>query len=119
MAPLVQQHAPVPRRASTRSSSRVSSLRSRGVSGSSTSTNIVAVGSHPTTTSSPRNNKAKATQYRLGVGRPSTVGSLGARNSTRSSSLARSARGKNSRSLRPQETIDEGSVSCFGSVTDD
>ncbi|KAH8120106.1 hypothetical protein DFH11DRAFT_1558337 [Phellopilus nigrolimitatus] len=113
MSPLVPHPQPVrsfARRVSTRSSSRVSSLRARGTSGSSTAT------SHPTSDtsfpldpalsrahSSPR--KSKDTQFRLGVGRPAVTGSPGVR---RSLSIARSKRGRNSRSLRPpEETIDE------------
>jgi hypothetical protein len=57
-----------------------------------------------------RTRKAKDTQFRLGVGRPSAAGGSGARAvTTKVVSVARSKRGKPSRSGRPGEaTIVEG-----------
>lgn len=119
MSPLVrppqQHHGNIVRRVSTRSSSRTSSLRSRGTSGSSTSYSRLSSGSHSfghsgfSFSSMSRKNKSKDAQYRLGVGRPTAVGGSGARRSTRSSSMAHSRRGKNSRSFRlPEVVIQEG-----------
>ncbi|EJD04173.1 uncharacterized protein FOMMEDRAFT_155294 [Fomitiporia mediterranea MF3/22] len=115
MSPLVglrrPQQAPAPRRVSTRSSTRVSSLRSRGTSGSSSSTSFVASSSHTVSTSSPRTSKSKLTQYKLGVGRPSAPGAASLRNASRSSSSSRLGRTKSSRSFKPPEaTIHEGEV---------
>ncbi|KAK7463721.1 hypothetical protein VKT23_005657 [Stygiomarasmius scandens] len=58
--------------------------------------------------SQSRTRKAKDTQIRLGVGRPAAVGGKGARAITKSLSMSRSKRGKNSRTVRPmEETIPE------------
>ncbi|KAI0374309.1 hypothetical protein BV20DRAFT_497716 [Pilatotrama ljubarskyi] len=52
----------------------------------------------------PRTRKAKETQYRLGVGRPTVAGGSGARAVTRSSSFsARGKHGKGTRSAKPTE----------------
>lgn len=52
----------------------------------------------------PRTRRAKDTQYRLGVGRPTVVGGSGARTVTRSTSSAiKGKRGKASRSVKPVE----------------
>ncbi len=52
----------------------------------------------------PRTRRAKDTQYRLGVGRPTVVGGSGARAVTRSSSsTTKGKRGKASRSVKPVE----------------
>lgn len=52
----------------------------------------------------PRTRRAKETQYRLGVGRPTVVGGSGARAVTRSTSATTKAkRGKGSRSVKPVE----------------
>ncbi|KAI0361779.1 hypothetical protein OH77DRAFT_1390307 [Trametes cingulata] len=52
----------------------------------------------------PRTRKAKETQYRLGVGRPTVAGGSGARAVTRSSSFSvRGKRAKGSRSAKPTE----------------
>ena len=108
-APPKPQHALPPRRVSTRSSSRVSSLRSRGASGSSTSNSVTGSSGYGTSNSSLR--KSKATQHKLGVGRPSAAGGSGTRKPTRSTSLAGGRRGA-SRSGHnakpPQLTVVEG-----------
>lgn len=51
----------------------------------------------------PRIRKAKQTQYRLGVGRPTLAGGSGARAITRSLSVPKTPRGKVSRSIKPSE----------------
>ncbi|KAI0778045.1 hypothetical protein BD413DRAFT_97815 [Trametes elegans] len=52
----------------------------------------------------PRTRRAKETQYRLGVGRPTLVGGTGARAVTRSTgSTAKGRRGKSSKSAKPKE----------------
>ncbi|KAI0639263.1 hypothetical protein C8Q77DRAFT_1152252 [Trametes polyzona] len=52
----------------------------------------------------PRTRRAKETQYRLGVGRPTVVGGSGARAVTRSSSFnTRGKRAKGSKSVKPTE----------------
>lgn len=119
MSPLVgprrPQQAPAPRRVSTRSSTRVSSLRSRGTSGSSSSTSFVTTSSHVVSVGSPQSNKSKLTQYRLGVGRPSVAVGSGTRQVSRSTSSSKVNRGRVSRSYKPPEaTIVEGALSYFG-----
>ncbi len=130
IAPLVpppqapqQQPGPVTRRASTRSrtSSRSTTIRTRGSSGSSfTATEATdtlvgttdgtwsgtdSFGSQNATASRVR--KAKDGQYRLGVGRPAAAGGSGARSVTRSTS--KNGRSRVSRSVKPvEETIEEG-----------
>ncbi|THH10936.1 hypothetical protein EW145_g1002 [Phellinidium pouzarii] len=123
MSPLVRppqpHHVPTPsRRVSTRSSSRASTMLSRGASGSSATTSHVSSDNHGQRYSgaivgtASRVSKSRDSQYRLGVGRPLAPGGPGPRSVTRSSSTAKPKRGKNSRSLRPpEETIDEGSLS--------
>ncbi|KAJ7631077.1 hypothetical protein FB45DRAFT_867284 [Roridomyces roridus] len=55
-----------------------------------------------------RSRKAKETQLRLGVGRPVQAGGSGPRAVTRSSSVAKGKRGKNSKAIKPvEETIQE------------
>ncbi|KAL5518769.1 hypothetical protein ACEPAH_452 [Sanghuangporus vaninii] len=107
MSPLVgpsrQQQSPAPRRVSTRSSTRVSSLRSRGTSGSSSSTSLVASSSNIIAHGSPRTSKSKLTQYKLGVGRPSAVAGSSLRASSRSSSTSKAIRGKTGRAFKPPE----------------
>ncbi|KAI0670044.1 hypothetical protein C8Q78DRAFT_1192432 [Trametes maxima] len=65
----------------------------------------VAASSEPDAPPPPRTRRAKETQYRLGVGRPTVAGGSGARAVTRSASL--SVRGKRttraSRSVKPVE----------------
>ncbi|KAI0757141.1 hypothetical protein C8Q80DRAFT_1116385 [Daedaleopsis nitida] len=52
----------------------------------------------------PRPRRAKDTQYKLGVGRPTAAGGSGARTVTRSSSLSQKGkRGKGSKSAKPKE----------------
>ncbi|EJF66570.1 hypothetical protein BD309DRAFT_881731 [Dichomitus squalens] len=52
----------------------------------------------------PRTRRAKNTQYRLGVGRPTVAGGSGARTVTRTASLAQKGkRGKGSKSAKPME----------------
>ncbi|KAH9857913.1 hypothetical protein C2E23DRAFT_880598 [Lenzites betulinus] len=53
----------------------------------------------------PRTRRAKETQYRLGVGRPTLAGGSGARTLTRSSSMAIKKRAKISRSVKPTEAV--------------
>lgn len=50
----------------------------------------------------PRTRKAKETQYRLGMGRPTLAGGKGARAITKSLSISKK-RGKGSRSMKPVE----------------
>ncbi|KAJ7170014.1 hypothetical protein C8R46DRAFT_1090841 [Mycena filopes] len=57
---------------------------------------------------SSRTRKAKDTQTRLGVGRPVAAGGAGPRAVTKSVSVAKGKRGKNSRAVKPaEETIPE------------
>jgi hypothetical protein len=64
----------------------------------------------PPVSSPPRTRKARDTQYRLGVGRPTIAGGSGARAVTKSVSLSRGSKGaKSTRNTKPsEETIIEG-----------
>ncbi|KAI0824208.1 hypothetical protein BC628DRAFT_1411133 [Trametes gibbosa] len=54
----------------------------------------------------PRTRRAKETQYRLGVGRPTVAGGRGARVVTRATSFSiKSKRGKGSKSVKPTEAV--------------
>jgi len=67
----------------------------------------------PPVSSTPRTRKAKDTQYRLGVGRPSIAGGSGARTITKSVSRGRK-RAKSTRNPKPsEETIAEGELLPF------
>ncbi|KAI5122567.1 hypothetical protein M0805_004784 [Coniferiporia weirii] len=123
MSPLVRppqpqpQHVPTPvRRVSTRSSSRASTLRSRGVSGSSAATsrtnNDTTAQIQPSVIggTASRTSKSKVTQYRLGVGRPLATGNSGASFAKKLSGGSKLKRGRNSLSLRQSgEIIEEDS----------
>lgn len=62
-----------------------------------------------------RTRKAKDTQTRLGVGRPVAAGGNGPRAVTKSVSVAKGKRGRNSKAVKPvEETIpEEGAYPCF------
>ncbi|THH02866.1 hypothetical protein EW026_g76 [Hermanssonia centrifuga] len=70
---------------------------------------VASTSNAPTEPSPPsgpasRTRKAKVTQFRLGVGRPTAAGGSGARAVTKSLSVSRGGRIRGSKSMKPQET---------------
>lgn len=62
---------------------------------------------HEPTPPAPRTRKAKETQTRLGVGRPVAAGGNGPRVVTKSVTMSRGKRGRASRSVKKEPTIEE------------